>query len=254
MRSACVVLLLLAVCLVPGCENPLEIDRDTEIEIGREGGSQLEQRYGVVNDPAGQRRLDAIGKRAAAASAEPSFPWTFRILDASEVNALALPGGLIYVTRGMMEYAANDDQLAGVIAHEVVHVDHHHAKIAIERAITQALLVELATRRSSDSIRQAAGIALDLGMREGYREKEYEADRFGTLYAFRAGYHADGLRQLLSYLHEREGDPARITWLLQSHPPLSRRIQRLDEFIPEITGGPRLPREAVLGAPKASTP
>ena len=238
MRATCVLLLLLAVCLVPGCENPLEIDRDTEIQIGREGGSQLEQRYGVVNDPVGQRRLDAIGQRAAAASDEPSFPWTFRILDTSEVNALAFPGGLIYVTRGMMDYVANDDQLAGVVAHEVVHVDHHHARIAIERAMTQALLVELVTRRSSDSIRQAAGIVLDLNMRDGYREKEYEADRFGTLYAFRAGYRADGLRQLLSYLHEKEGDPARITWLLQSHPPLSRRVQRLDEFIPELTGRP----------------
>ncbi|MBE9566039.1 MAG: M48 family metalloprotease [Proteobacteria bacterium] len=238
MRATFVLLLLLAVCLVPGCENPLEIDRDTEIRIGREGGSQLEQRYGVVNDPVGQRRLDAIGERTAAASDEPSFPWTFRILDTSEVNAMALPGGFIYVTRGMMDYVANDDQLAGVVAHEVVHVDHHHAKIAIERAMTRALLVELVTQRSSDSIRQAAGIALDLDMREGYREKEYEADRFGTLYAFRAGYRANGLRQLLSHLHEKEGDPARITWLLQSHPPLSRRIQRLDEFIPEVTGRP----------------
>ena len=238
MRAACVLLLLLAVCLVPGCENPLQIDRDTEIRIGREAGSQLEQRYGVVNDPVGQRRLDAIGRRAAAASSEPAFPWTFRILDTGEVNALALPGGLIYITRGMMDYAANDDQLAGVVAHEVAHVDHHHAKIAIERGMTQAFLVELVTQRSSDSIRQAAAIALDLNMREGYREKEYEADRFGTLYAFRAGYRADGLRQLLSYLHEKEGDPARITWLLQSHPPLSRRLQRLDEFIPELTGRP----------------
>ncbi len=238
MRAACVLLLLLAVCLVPGCENPLQIDRDTEIRIGREAGSQLEQRYGVVNDPVGQRRLDAIGRRAAAASSEPAFPWTFRILDTGEVNALALPGGLIYITRGMMDYAANDDQLAGVVAHEVAHVDHHHAKIAIERAMTQAFLVELVTQRSPDSIRQAAAITLDLNMREGYRQREYEADRFGTLYAFRAGYRADGLRQLLSYLHEKEGDPARITWLLQSHPPLSRRLQRLDEFIPELTGRP----------------
>jgi predicted Zn-dependent protease len=102
--------------------------------------------------------------------------------------------------------------------------------------MTQALLVELVTKKSSDSIRQAARIAIDLEMREGYRDKEYESDQTGTLYAFRAGYHADGLRQLLTYLHEKEGDPARITWVLQSHPPLSKRIQRLDEYIKALTG------------------
>ncbi len=152
------------------------------------------------------------------------------------MNALALPGGFVYVMRGMMEYVKNDDQLAGVVAHEVVHADHHHAKTVIERSMTQALLAELILQKSSDSVRQAAGIALDLEMRQGYREKEYEADEFGTKYAFQAGYRAAGLRDLLSYLHEKEGDPARITWLLQSHPPLSKRIERLDEYVSRLTG------------------
>ncbi len=102
--------------------------------------------------------------------------------------------------------------------------------------MTQSLLAELITRKSSKTIKQAAAIALDLDMRQGYREKEYEADHYGTLYAFRAGYRADGLRQLLGLLHADKGDPARITWLLQSHPPLSKRMQRLDEYLPTLTG------------------
>ncbi len=237
MRLAVLILLaMLPLCLCAGCENPLELDRETEIEIGREGAAELEAKYGLLDDPAAQRRLDAIGKRVAAASEEPDFPWTFKILDIEEVNALALPGGFIYATKGMMAFVKNDDQLAGVIAHEVIHVDHHHAKSAIEKAMTQTLLVELVTRRSSESLKQAAAIALDLQMREGYRDKEYEADRHGTLYAFRAGYRADGLRQLLTLMYQDKGDPARITWLLQSHPPLSKRIQRLDEYLPALTG------------------
>jgi predicted Zn-dependent protease len=231
-------ILLGAFCLMVGCENPLEIDRETEIQIGRQAATELEAEYGVVGDPAMQRRLDAIGSRIAPASEEPDFPWTFKILKAAEVNAVALPGGFIYATKGMMNYVQDEDQLAGVIAHEIVHVDHHHAKSQIEKAMAEALLVELITRKSSDSVREAAAIAIDLDMRQGYREKEYESDRFGTLYAARAGYRADGLRQLLSRLHEEEGDPARITWLLQSHPPLSKRIRRLDEYIPTLTGRP----------------
>jgi predicted Zn-dependent protease len=227
---------LVAALVVVGCENPLEIDRETEIAIGREGAAELEGRWGVVSSAPMQARLEAIGSRVAAVSQEPSFPWTFKILDTEEVNAMALPGGFVYVTRGMMGYVRNDDELAGVVGHEVVHVDHHHAKSHLEKAMTQGLLVELVTKRSSAAIRQAAGIALDLELREGYRDKEYEADHYGTRYAFRAGYRADGLRQLLSYLYEKEGDPARVTWLLQSHPPLSKRIQRLDEYLPELTG------------------
>jgi len=219
-----------------GCENPLEIDRDTEIAIGREGALDLEAEYGFVNDPKMQQRIDAIGVRVAAVSQEPSLPWRFRILESEEVNAVALPGGFIYIMRGMMDYVKNDDQLAGVIAHEIVHADHHHAKNVIERTMARALLADLIFQKSSGSIRQAAGIALDLDMREGYREKEYEADGRGTEYAFRAGYRAQGLRDLLKYLYEKEGDPERITWLLQSHPPLSKRIERLDERIAQLTG------------------
>jgi predicted Zn-dependent protease len=104
--------------------------------------------------------------------------------------------------------------------------------------MTQALLVELVTQKSSKSIQQAAAVAVELELRDGYRDKEYESDQIGTAYAFRAGYRADGLRDLLKYLHDKEGDPARITWLLQSHPPLSRRIERLNEYLPTLTGKP----------------
>ncbi len=232
------VALLGVLCLAVGCENPLEIDRETEIEIGRQGAGDLEAEYGVVQNREMQGRLDSIGQRVAALSQEPSLPWTFKILNSDEVNAVALPGGFIYATKGMMGYVKNDDQLAGVLAHEVVHADHHHAKSAIEKQMTQALLVDLVTQKSSDSVRQAAAIALDLDLRQGYREKEYEADRFGTEYAFRAGYRANGLCDLLEAMYGDKGDPARITWLLQSHPPLSKRIERLDELIPQLTGKP----------------
>ncbi len=237
MRWVWFVLVMLA-SLAAGCDNPVQIDRDTEIAIGRQGAADLEKQYGLVGNSAMQQRLDGIGRRLASVSAEPSFPWTFRILNSKEVNAVCLPGGFVYVFRGMMEYVKSDDELAGVVGHEVVHADHHHSKAAIEKAMTAGLLVELVTQKSSASIQQAAKIALNLEMQQGYREKEYEADHFGTGYAFRAGYRASGLRSLLEYLYKKEGDPARITWLLQSHPPLVKRIERLDQYVPTLTGKP----------------
>jgi predicted Zn-dependent protease len=238
MRFVWLLMLCLLFCVISGCDNPLAIDRETEIEIGREAAAELEAEYGLVTDPALQARLDSIGERVAAVSEEPDLPWRFRVLDSDEVNAVALPGGFVYIMKGMMDFADSEAQLAGVVAHEVVHADHHHAKTIIERTMTQALLAELILQKSSNSIRQAAGIAIDLQMREGYRDKEYESDEFGTRYAFATGYRADGLRSLLDKLYEEKGDPARLTWLLQSHPPLSKRIGRLDELIPQLTGKP----------------
>lgn len=230
--------LCLALGLSLGCDNPVELDRETEIEIGRQGAADLEKQDGVVTDAAMTARVVAIGRKVAAVSQEPDLPWTFKVLNNKEINAVCLPGGFVYMFKGMMDYVKDDDQLAGVVAHEVIHADHHHSKAAIEKAMTTGLLVGLATQRSSESIKQAAAIALELEMREGYRDKEYEADYYGTHYAFRAGYHASGLRNLLAYLHDKEGDPSRVTWLLQTHPPLSKRIQRLDEYIPTLTGKP----------------
>ena len=90
--------------LACGCENPLQIDRDTEIAIGRQGAADLEKQYGVVTDAAMQHRLDAIGPRVAAVSQDPSLPWTFKVLNSKEVNAVCLPGGFVYVFRGLMDY------------------------------------------------------------------------------------------------------------------------------------------------------
>ena len=246
MRLACLaIVLLLGAILVMGCDNVLQIDRNTEIQIGEQGAADLERQYGTVNDPAELVRLNAVGKRLAAVSEEPNLPWRFRILNQKEVNAIALPGGVVYATQGMMEYAKDDNVLAGVIGHEITHAAHHHAKSAIEKAMQEGLLVGLITQKSSASIQQAAQIALDLELRQGYRDKEYEADHYGTVYASRGGYDATGLLRLLEYLRTKEGDPARITWLLQSHPPLSKRIQRLEEFVPQLTGKP-VPKELTI--------
>lgn len=238
MRMTWLLLTMLAggLLLTCGCENPLEIDRQTEIDIGREAAAELEKEQGLVSDPAALARVTRIGRRIAAVTEEPDLPWSFKILNQQQANAVALPGGFVYVTKGMLDYVKSEDELAGVIAHEANHVAHHHAKAGIERAMARGLLVELATRRSSETLRQAAGIALDLQLREGYRDKEYEADRFGVTYAHRAGYRARGLRDLLQQLHEKQGDPHRVTWLLQSHPPLSKRVERLDEYLPTLTG------------------
>jgi predicted Zn-dependent protease len=131
----------------------------------------------------------------------------------------------------MMKYAQNDAELAGVLAHEITHAARHHTAKMIQKAMPEQLLVELLTQRSSASVQQAATIALQVRETRWSREDEYEADQYGTRYAYRAGYPATGLRDVLQRLHSDQGDPARITWVLMDHPALSQRMARLDSYI-----------------------
>lgn len=227
----------LAALLVAGCDGVTKMDRSTEIQVGQQAAAQLEAEHGVVNDPAATARVTAIGTRVAAVTDDPSLPYTFKILNSKDVNAVTLPGGFIYVYRGMMDFVGNDDsQLAGVIGHETTHAAHHHAAKQMQKALPQELLVALLTQHSGASVQQAANVALELALRGGSREDEYEADHDGTIWAYRAGFPANGLLTTLQRMYQEQGDTPRYAWLLQSHPPLSKRIQRLQQEIPQVTG------------------
>lgn len=102
-------------------------DRD-EIEQGREADRQIEAQFGFYEDEDLNAYVTGIGERMAALSERPTLPWTFRVLDSPVVNAFALPGGFVYVTRGLVAYAGSEAELAGVIGHEIGHVTGRHSR------------------------------------------------------------------------------------------------------------------------------
>ena len=98
-----------------------------EIALGQQSDAEIRQQMGVYEDRELQRYVDRIGTRLARQSHRPHLPWTFTVVDESAVNAFALPGGFIYVTRGILPFLRNEAELAGVLGHEVGHVDGKHS-------------------------------------------------------------------------------------------------------------------------------
>jgi len=218
-----------------GCKTPLRIGEKQEIKIGQAAAGKLEAEQGVWEDRAQTSRVRRIGMSIAENSARPGLPWSFKILNESQVNALALPGGFVYVTRGLIESGMGDEELAGIIGHEVSHVTERHGVKRLEKALTASLLLDIATQESSEATQKAADIVLELALREGYREEEYEADRKGTELSYRTGYRAEGLLNFLRKIREMEGrNPSQLEVWMSTHPPTAKRIARLEAFLPSL--------------------
>ena len=103
------------------------ISTKEEISIGRDVGKQLEEKYGLVDDPELQARVTRIGMSMVAVSDRRDMPYSFKVLNSKEINAMAAPGGFIYIFKGLIDLMPSDDDLAGVIGHDIGHVVKKHS-------------------------------------------------------------------------------------------------------------------------------
>ncbi|MCJ7491310.1 MAG: M48 family metalloprotease, partial [Dehalococcoidia bacterium] len=222
--------LLLALSLAGCGGGPRVVDEGTEVRVGRQTAANVEAKYGVVNDPEAAARITRIGQRLVAQTERPGLPWSFKVLNSKEVNALAAPGGFIYVTRGLLTaVGADHDQLAGVIAHEIAHVTRRHAAKAIEQAVTAEIALGVLLKGEAAATQAAANVATELILKQDYRDGEFEADHDGTVFTFKGGYRANGLLRFLEFLKAKYGDQSKaVTWF-GDHPQTSKRITRLKE-------------------------
>lgn len=138
-----------AFCCTLGLTPPAEaglISKQQEIEMGRETAMQLEAKYGVVQDYALQERVNRIGQSLVKVSERQDLDYTFKVLNSDEVNALACPGGFIYVFKGLIDYMPSDAELAGVLGHEVTHVVKKHTVHQIEKQLLTTLAFAIVTK------------------------------------------------------------------------------------------------------------
>ena len=163
-----------------------------EITIGREAAARFEQEYGLVNDPAMQARIDRVGARLIASAERRDLPWRFRIVNVSEFNAAAFPGGFIYATRGLMQ-GLDDNELAFVLSHEIGHVDKRHSVRQIEDAQwTRIGLIAIVMGTSGGNLSQGSANTLALVDKvinsQHSQQHETEADQYGAVLMARAGF------------------------------------------------------------------
>ena len=207
---------------------------------------------GAYRDPELQRYVSDIGQRLARASHRPNLPWTFTVVDSPAVNAFALPGGFIYVTRGLLPFLRDEAELAAVVGHEVGHVDARHTAQAYSKQValggTLGVLGVLVPR--TQPFQDLAGAGLQLMFLKFTRENELEADRLGTGYTSASGWDPQAMPDLLvtlGRLDEASGSSRGVpNWAL-THPPAADRIEKVQEAVASAraAGGRQTNRETL---------
>jgi beta-barrel assembly-enhancing protease len=205
-----------------------------DVEIGTTSAAEVERQLPLVRDRAVVAYVDQIGQRLAAQAGGPGFAYQFRVVNASDINAFALPGGFIYINRGIIENANNEGEVAGVIAHEIAHVSLRHGTHQASKAYaTQAglsILGGLIGERVDDStatiINALGGFGMNALFLKFSRELETQADIRGAQILAASGYTP---ADMVSFFHSLEKkDTALKTSWLSSHPAPPDRIARIE--------------------------
>jgi predicted Zn-dependent protease len=204
---------------------------EEEVQIGRRLAGNLLGAAPLVRDEALQHYVNRVGRWVAAQSERPDLKWAFGVLDTTDLNAFALPGGYVFVTRGLVELMADEAELAGVLGHEISHVVlQHHLKLLKQSQGVNLVGGLLAQQRGNDYLSEQligkGAEALARGLDKG---AEYEADRAGVVLATRAGYQPYGLPSMLRKIGSRNPREASLALLFKTHPLPQDRLERLGD-------------------------
>lgn len=193
--------------------------------MGRSTAQKLEAQYGLSQDRALQERIDRIGQSLAAVCGRNDITYSFKVLNSNEVNALACPGGFIYVFKGLIDYMPSDMELAGVLGHEVGHVAKKHTVNAIEKQLWTSLILIAATQGQGFGLVAAAQQALFAGYS---RTDERGADKEGVNNTIKAGYNPYSMLITVLKLDDlsKQGGGSNYG-LFSSHPEPEERVKRV---------------------------
>ena len=210
-----------------------------ERELGEEESRKVAAEMGLYDDPALVAYVRSVGERLAAVSPRRDVAYSFQIVDMEEPNAFALPGGYIYVSRGLLALTNDEDELAGIIGHEIGHVAAKHAVRRVSRAAPLSIVTGLGAAVTGivspvlgSVVGGVGGLAGALVLAPYSRGQEEEADRLGQEMAARAGWDPAGISRSLHALEREEAlhrDAPRSTSFFATHPPLPRRVADTEE-------------------------
>jgi predicted Zn-dependent protease len=257
-----VALTLVFACTAASCVmNPatgqnqlMLVSESQEIEMGRQYDQQVVASIGLYPDSAWQRYIQQLGSQIAAEGERPQLPWTFRVVDDPAVNAFALPGGFIYVTRGLLAHMNSEAELASVVGHEIGHVTARHTVSQMSSQQLAGLGLAIGSIVSSEFERYAglANTALGVLFLKYSRDDESEADDLGLRYMRRANFDPRAMPEvfvLLERVSESQGGGGRLPEWLATHPnPENRRADIAEQIaaLPQDFSGTVVNRDAYL--------
>ena len=205
------------------------ISKDQEVQIGRESSLAVEKEFGIYKDqPALGAYVSQVGSKLVSVCGRKDIAYKFTVLDTSVINAFALPGGYVYLTRGILARMNSEDELAAVMGHELAHVALRHGAQEMSRqAVAQFGLQALSILKPGlgQNVGQYAGAALNLAFLGYSRDLEAQADEYGITYAEAAGYSPRGAVKMFQMFKAIEGEePGTMDKFLASHPPTTQRL------------------------------
>ena len=233
--------LLSSIFCVSGCtteynlatqqQETLIYGTDKEVRIGDAVSVRMEQQYDVVTDVDVNERARRVLDRITAVCDRKDIVYFIKVLDKDTMNAISLPGGYVYIFKGLYDELKTDDQIAGVVAHEVAHITARHAVKRIQNAYGAMILQGLATQ-SNTKVAQGVNFALISLFSEYSQQDEFEADRLGVKYLKKAGYDPSAMVEVLVKLREdQEKSPAREYSYWRTHPFIPQRISVVNQAI-----------------------
>ncbi|WP_418510898.1 M48 family metalloprotease [Corallibacter sp.] len=217
-----------------GKEQHISISEEQEIAIGLQSTPQMQAQYGgLYPDDNYQAFVDNVGQKLVnnSIAKKTGYQYDFHLLaDAQTINAFALPGGQIFITYALFSKLENEDQLAGVLGHEIGHVlGRHSADRMSKQDLTQGLLNGVAVGIDPNTAQGAAAIANIINMKYG-REDELESDDLGVRFMIKAGYNPEEMIGVMKILKSAAG-PNRTPEFQSTHPDPENRIQKIKEAI-----------------------
>lgn len=220
--------------------------------MGRNAAAELEKKHAILRDALLAQYLQQVGHQVAQASHRPQLQYHFQAVDSPVINAFSLPGGYVYVNRGLIEFVETESELAGVLAHEVGHIVAYHSMNDVARRwLVDRLVYEgkkaglLDDHQIQDVLQRYGGPVLLFLDRKFSREEEYEADLLALYNARRAGWDAKGLTTFLDRLSHFAGSPDLTEFLLRRHPLPSDRVDLLRAELKEHLSARGLIKDSV---------
>jgi len=241
MRFSCAILFLTALLIplpasadyntVTGRDEPVYTSTEQEVALGDSIAKQIEKAYKLVEDKHMQERVELIGERLAKVCDRKELIYHFNVLDIDDINAVSLPGGWVYVFKGLVDKSKNDDELAGVIAHEIGHICARHAVKRAQAGSIMNITMIAAALAGGGNAAQATNLALTSLMAAYSREDEFEADRRAVIYTKAAGYDPDALITFMQTMKEAQKFNIRPYSYFRSHPYEGERIGNINRQI-----------------------
>ena len=220
-----------------------------DIEIGRQSAAEAERQLPMLRDGSVEDYVDDLVERLGGAAPGHKFPYQGKVVNATDINAFALPGGYLYLNRGLIEAARTEGELAGVVAHEIAHIALRHGTHNASKAyaaqagigVLGGILTRGKPRSTAQIINVIGGLGLNAVFLKYSRDAETQADIVGTQILHRAGYNPMDMANFFEVLRQQHGrDPGRLAEFMSSHPSPANRSARVQQ------------EARLLGAPAAS--